>query len=211
MLTRTSISVLLIIAVAVWAAFLWVLGIELTWDHAKPYSLTLAVLSSSFWIFDKYLWKRWPFSELGGRPDLSGTWQVELHSSYQNPRTGQRRPIVNGYLAVRQTYTTLSIRLMTKEAESFLVASSVEKQPDGTTYIYGVYQSDPSILLRGIVSEIHYGSFKYKIVGNPVYELIGHYWTDRHTSGSVKVYNRTKKYIDSHSYAERMVEEEVTA
>lgn len=108
---------------------------------------------------------------------------------------------ISGYASIRQSFTFISIRLMTEQSESFLVASSFDVQVDGTTYIYGVYQSDPSILLRSKVSEIHYGSFKYKVVGKPLVALNGHYWTDRNTNGSIKLTQQTQGNFDSYDLA----------
>jgi len=73
---------------------------------------------------------------------------------------------------------------------------------DGTTYVYGVYQSDPNIHLRGKVSEIHYGRFKYKIVGSPIVNLIGHYWTDRNTTGSIILRDKVSSYFSSYDSAD---------
>jgi len=201
LLDRFSISVLLIIATLVWGAFLWLLGIELSWDHAKPYSLTLAVLTSALWLFDKYLWKTRPIKALCKRPNLNGTWRVTLQSSYVDPTTCTRVPEINGYAAIRQTFSSISVRLMTEQADSFLISGGFDVQDDGAAYLYGVYQSDPSILLRSRVSEIHYGSFKYKVIGSPPFELIGHYWTDRATSGSVRLFSRRNEIADSFSHA----------
>ncbi|MBC2858364.1 hypothetical protein H7H34_04875 [Stappia sp. 28M-7] len=198
---RLSVSTLLIIATMVWGVSLWILGIELTWDHAKPYSLTVVVLTSAVWVFDRYLWKIWPVSVFCKRPNLNGTWQATLQSSYADPETAKKAHPIEGYAAIRQTFSSMSIRLMTEQAESFLVASDFNLHNDGTAYIYGVYQSDPNILLRSNVSEIHYGSFKYKVVGKPPFELNGHYWTDRNTNGSIILSNRRDKIFDSYSHA----------
>ena len=192
---RASISALLIIASVVWAASLWALGVELIWKHAIPYSLTLTTVTSTWWFFDKHLWKFWPGRLLVRRVDISGTWYVELQSTYLV------EPVV-GYAAIRQTLTTLSIRLMTEQSESYLIANSFNVHDDGTTNIYGVYQSDPIIHRRSRVSEIHYGSFKYKVVDRPVSELEGHYWTDRNTNGSVRLSCRKRKYYDSFKLAQ---------
>lgn len=201
MLDRFSVSVLLIIATVVWGGFFWILGIELSWDHAKPYSLTLAVLTSSLWLFDKHLWKTRPIMAFCKRPNLNGTWQVNLQSSYVHPETGERVQEIEGYASIRQTFSSISVRLMTEQADSFLISGSFDIQDDGAAYLYGIYQSDPSILLRSKVSEIHYGSFKYKVIGSPPFELIGHYWTDRATSGSVKIFGRRNEIADSFSHA----------
>lgn len=158
-------------------------------------------MTLAWWLFNKYLWKSWPGSLFVQRVDLNGTWQAELQSSYQDPSTGEGVEAVIGYANIRQSLTSISIRLMTEQSESFLVASSFDIHVDGTTYIYGVYQSDPSILLRSKVSEIHYGSFKYKVVAKPPIALNGHYWTDRSTNGSIKLTGRNRGHFDSYELA----------
>ena len=135
--------------------------------------------------------------KLISRPDLNGTWRVTLRSSFRIPDSKDPDAVVNGFAVIRQSFSSLSIRLMTAQAESFLVASSFSTQPDGTTYLYGVYQSDPSIHLRSGVSEIHYGSFKYKVIGRPPSQVSGHYWTDRNTNGSISLVDRKSVFFDS--------------
>ncbi len=194
---RFSVSILLVIATVVWGTFLLILGVELTWDYAKPYSLTLGVLTSSLWVFDKYLWRIWPFTIFCKRPDLRGTWRATLQSSYVNPETKVRIQASEAYVVIRQSFSSISIRLMTDQSESFLVVGNIDTQNDGTSYLHGVYQSEPSILLRSGISEIHYGSFRYKILGNPPTELNGHYWTDRNTNGSIRLFGKNKELFDS--------------
>ncbi|MDX0518896.1 hypothetical protein GOL81_30730 [Sinorhizobium medicae] len=204
MFTRSSISLLLIIAVVTWGAFLWILGIQLTWEHAKPYSLTLAVLTGGWSLFNKYLWRMWPCKLFVRRPNLNGTWKAELRSTYRDPATGEPRGLIDAYVAIRQTFTSLSVRLLTAgDHESFLVASSFDINADGTTYVYGVYQGVPSISDRKAVSAIHYGSFRYKAIGSPVTGLSGHYWTDRETGGSIDLSDRQPELFDSFASAEK--------
>jgi hypothetical protein len=61
----------------------------------------------------------------------------------------------------------------------------------GVSSKIGVYQSDPSIHFRGSQTEIHYGAFRYSIVGAPPAEMSGHYWTDRNTNGSIQFKKRS--------------------
>ncbi|TBB79480.1 hypothetical protein ELH38_37950 [Rhizobium ruizarguesonis] len=88
------------------------------------------------------------------------------------------------------------------EHESFLVASSFDINDDGTTYLYGVYQGVPSISDRKEVTAIHYGSFRYKVIGSPVTGLKGHYWTDREKGGSIELFDRRSELFDSFASAE---------
>jgi len=159
----------------------------------------------SLWLFDKHLWKIWPVNLFCRRPNLNGTWQAILQSSYVDPETSKLVPEIKGFAAIRQTFSSISLRLMTEQADSFLIVGSLEVQSDGAAYLSGVYQSDPSILLRSKVSEIHYGSFRYRVLGNPPAEMSGHYWTDRNTNGSIKISDRRKEIFDSFSHANASV------
>ncbi len=164
----------------------------------KPYSLTLGVLTGGWSLFNKYLWRRTPCKFFVRRPDLNGMWKAVLQSTYKDPQTGQTKGPIDAYVAIRQTFTTLSIRLMTADKhESVLVASSFDISDDGTTHVYGIYQGVPNISDRKDVSAIHYGSFKYKAIGAPVTELRGHYWTDRDTGGSIDIFDCRPAMFDS--------------
>lgn len=203
-LERFSLPVILLLAVAAWGATLYLSGIPLSWDHIKPYGITLAVVSATLTAFDKIGWKWWPLRLCSKIPDLNGTWCVELHSTYEIPETGKRVAPIQGFASIRQTYSKLSIRLMTKDSDSFLIASNILQRDDNTIEIAGVYQSDPKVHLRGKESEIHYGSFKVRLVGNPVAAMDGHYWTDRHTKGTVTYGSRVSALADNFDEASRL-------
>ena len=203
--TKLHISSFIALTIIVWLLALWVQGVPvLNADFLKPFSIVVTVISSVVIVFDKYLWscrlfKGWYIK----RPDLRGTWKVELHSSWVNPETNEVIPQINGYAVIRQSLTSLSFRLMTKESRSVLVAHSIEQQEDDELYkLVGVYRNEPKIELQGIRSEIHHGSFALEIHGSPVYELQGHYWTDRGTKGSMKLYEKVCTIFDTFEQAE---------
>lgn len=174
----------------------------MTWEHAKPYSLTLVVLTSGWSLYNKYFWRMWPLKLFVRMPNLNGTWKAELESTYTDPVTGESRGLINAYVVIRQTFSSFSVRLLTEGGhESFSVASSFDIKEDGTTYVYGVYQGEPSLTDRKAVSAIHYGSFRYKVIANPALKLKGHYWTDRGTSGSIALSDRRSVWVDSYDSA----------
>ena len=205
MFSRLSVSVILTIAVVVWAGARWSFGHDLAWNQLAPYTITLWALTISLTLFDRYLWRKFPVYWFCRVPDLTGTWSVELRSTYKDPETGRPTPPVDGFASIRQTYSSLSIRLMTKHQDSFLVAHEIKRHDDGSVEIFGVYQSDPNIHLRGEVSEIHYGSFRYRVVDDPPTEMTGHYWTDRNTKGSIRLFGRKPALFDSFASAQEAI------
>lgn len=206
MLTRLHISSFIGLTIAVWLLALWHQGMPvLKADFVQPFGTVVGLITFIVTIFNKYLWswkifKGWYVK----RPDLRGTWKVELKSSWVNPETGQGIKPIYGYAVIRQSLTALSLRLMTEESRSVLIAHSIEPQEDDDLYkLVGVYRNEPKIELQGVRSEIHHGSFALEIHGSPVYELQGHYWTDRGTKGGIKLSDKVKKLYDTYDQAKR--------
>ncbi|MGD5622406.1 hypothetical protein QUU41_22665, partial [Xanthomonas citri pv. citri] len=106
--------------------------------------------------------------------------------SYLKPGGQPSEPLL-GSATVIQTFSSLSIRIRTNSQSSFLLAERLIRHGDGAYEVIGVYQSEPSIHLRGSQSEIHFGGFKYAVSGSPPVEMNGHYWTDRNTAGSIRL------------------------
>lgn len=206
MLTRLHISSFIGLTIVVWIIALWFQGMPvLSANFLKPVGTVVGAITVFVTIFNKYLWS---WKGLQGwyvkRPDLRGSWKVELKSSWVNPETGKVIEPIYGYAVIRQSLTSLSCRLLTQESRSVLVAHSIDQQEDEGLYkLVGVYRNEPNIELQGVRSEIHHGSFALDIHGNPVYELQGHYWTDRGTKGSMKLTGKMSKLYDTYEQAER--------
>jgi hypothetical protein len=199
MLNRTHITVLLVLAVATWAIALWILGLPFTWDYSKPFSITVSVLAAACFIFDGWIWK-WPIFKwwLVNRPNLHGTWKVLLKSDWIDPKTQKQVAPIECIMTIRQTYSRFSARLFTRESSSYLVAHKIERQNDGIFQLFGTYQNTPDISLRGKRSEIHYGALVLEVRGEPPKSLVGHYWTDRGTRGSLELTDRHPRILTSY-------------
>ena len=205
MLTRLHISSFIGFTIAVWLVALWLQGMPvLSADFVKPFGTVVGAITLVVTVFNKYLWSWKIFRGWYVKtPDLRGTWKVELKSSWVNPETGKVIDPIYGYAVIRQSLTSLSLRLMTKESRSVLVAHSIDQQEDEDLFkLVGVYRNEPNIELQGVRSEIHHGSFALEVHGNPVYELQGHYWTDRGTKGGMKLSGKVPKLYDTYKQAE---------
>ena len=121
---------------------------------------------------------------------------VTIVSTYMDPATGITVGPISAYMEVRQTYTTLSMRLLTGESSSELPAATIVRAADGVSRVCGVYRNDPRLSARSR-SPMHNGAISLEVQGNPPTALAGHYWTDRNTSGEIKLTNRKKKHFGS--------------
>jgi len=192
--TRLYVGTFLGLSVGAWAALLWMRGVPISWDHFWPFGLVSSFLGAVVALFERWLWALPPLQGwFVARPDFRGTWRVVLKSEWTDPKTGQSPAPITCFMAVRQTLTTLSMRLMTPESSSLLVAHKVMLSNDGLYQVAGVYTNKPQVHLRGDRSEIHFGAILLDVHGEPPTELEGHYWTDRHTRGGMRLTDRRRQ------------------
>jgi hypothetical protein len=160
-------------------------------------STAIVVVLYAVMLFDLWLWKlRILHGWFVKRPVVDGSWKVELRSHWIDPTTGAGVGPVNGYAVIRQTLSTLSLRLLTAESNSELVGTEIVCSVDGLYCISGVYRNEPRYEVRER-SPIHYGAVWLRIIDEPSQRLVGHYWTDRKTGGEMELSRRQKKRVQT--------------
>ncbi len=206
-LNRLNITIFVIIAAFLWGGALLFLGIPVTWEYVRPFTFVVGVLVVLGLSWEHILWHQAFFHGwLIKRPDIRGTWRIELQSSYIDRQTNERVPMILCYMGIKQTLTTLQMHLMTPESESWVIASHICPSPNGKGYqVFGIYRNKPNIHARERrISEIHHGAFILDTHGSDVHPnvLRSEYWTDRKTAGTMNFTNRIKQvhtcYEDAH-------------
>jgi hypothetical protein len=205
MLSRLHLSTILVLSVALWSGLLLVEGVTVNAAWLRPFSTVIGVLLLLLAVFDLWAWR---LPVLHGwfvpRPDLRGTWRVELQSNWKNPATEARVGPIVAYLVVRQTFSALSVRMLTAESASELVAAEINKANDGTYRLAAVYRNEPMLLVRDR-SPMHYGAILLDVQGDPVTSLAGYYWTDRNSRGELRTLARNVSPAGSFQDAQRLL------
>lgn len=190
-LERLHISAFVILAAAVWLSVLFVQGTPVEWVHVQPFSIVVSFLVGVGMLLEFVLWRQaWLHGWFVNRPDLRGTWRVELHSSYVRPGTNERVSMIVCYIGVKQTLSKLQMHLMAPESESWLVAHHVRPSPSGHGFqVIGIYTNEPNVHLRHErISEIHQGAIIVETHGPSLRPttLTAKYWTDQKTMGTME-------------------------
>ena len=205
--SRLHITVFLALAVAGWAVVLLVKGTPITLAHLSPFGIVVGFLVILALLFDRVLWRfRWLHGWFVKRPDLRGTWRVELQPDWVDAKIGRDAPLIVCYIGVEQTLSTLQMHLMTGESESVFIAKEITSSPNATGYrVVGVYTNKPHVHLRGDRSEIHNGALILETHGPPSRpeSLTGEYWTDRKTTGRMTFTNRVHEILTRFEDADR--------
>jgi hypothetical protein len=184
MVGRMRIQVVIITAALVWAALLFVEGVDLTAAYIRPISLVMGIVVAGFYGFDRWLWRIEPLPRLLGRPLIAGTWKGELRSNWKDPESGEAISPIPAFLLVHQTYETMFIRLLTAASASKSQTAEITKAADGACEVITTYQNTPQLHLRER-SPVHFGAMRLEVHGWPPAHLEGSYWTDRKTQGEV--------------------------
>ena len=200
MISRLHLSTIVGIAIAIWAVMLVIEGVAVSVSWLRPFSPVIGVVLLLVLAFDRWLWRiRLLHGWFVKRPVLRGLWKIELRSEWKDPVTCNRPAAIEAYLVVRQTYSYLSLRLLTKESSSETLAADIVEAADGTFRVYAVYRNEPRPEFRDR-SPIHYGALLIDFEGYPE-RLGGNYWTDRNSRGQLTTTGHLKKVCSSYHEA----------
>ena len=209
MISRLHISTILLIAAGVWGVALILAGVAVTANWFKPFSVVVGVLVLVLSIADKWLWRlRWLRPWLFNMPDLNGTWKVVIHPTAPEPPHDE----VMAYMVIRQTFSTVSLRLFTAESHSETLSARVVRCDDGTCNVAAVYRNTPRLRVRER-SPLHHGALLLNVQGDPPESLAGQYWTDRLSQGELVLSARSSALAHSFDQATKLTaaEEEGSA
>jgi len=186
MISRAHLSTLLLVAAILWAILLLLDGTSVSLSFFSPFSTVLGVLVIVISIFDKWLWRlRLLHPWFVPLPNIEGTWTGQLASTWVDARVGAAGVTLDAELVIRQTFSSIHLRLSTPESNSELLSGNIVRKPDGTYQVVAVYRNTPRLLRRD-QSPIHYGGVILDVMGGPPGFLEGEYWTDRGTRGELR-------------------------
>jgi hypothetical protein len=148
-------------------------------------------------IFVKWAWKWRIFREwLVPFPDLQGTWQGVILSSWVNPDTNNRVDPIPCILSIKQSFTKISCVMRTMEMTSYSFAEDFRIEADNQIRQFCYSYTSRPLPSATDRSPIHEGSIIFSIIGKPVKKLFGYYWTARKTTGEIELTYRCKDILD---------------
>jgi hypothetical protein len=194
MLSETQIKFLVALAFVALAAILLVQGRPMrASDLASAFSYVVTCVAFALLAWERVFWSWRIFRPwLTSRPDLRGTWKGQLQSSWTDGDTGQKLGAMEVYLVIRQTYSTIDVRLLSVESSSVSLSGNVFADSAGVYTLAYTYRLTPNVLQRER-SPIRHGGTLLSIRGDPVHQVDGEYWTDQGTRGQITFHERTKK------------------
>lgn len=129
-------------------------------------------------------------------PNLNGTWQGCIKTTWRNSEPGQSLSPVLAILTIKQSFFKISCVVRTAEMTSHSYSECFRLQSDNQIrQLHFSYTSKPRTSVTDR-SPIHDGSITFDIIGDPVFKLKGQYWTSRRTTGEVVLLYKEKRLLD---------------
>lgn len=183
------------VVISILAVSSWVTRGELDLTLLRFFSTAVLVVTLLLTAYDLFLWRLSLVQRIPGVPrSVRGTWKGTIASMWVDPSTGARINPIDAYVVVRQTSTTVTVRLLTQESTSSSTLARVA-QPDGSPVLDYLYLNHPRATVRDR-SPMHHGSVALEISGMPAHRMMGWYWTDRDSKGEMKFDTRSSKLAD---------------
>jgi len=191
-----SVGLMLVI----WVAVLRFTGtpMSINWEAVKklPDVVTIYVILS--FVFTQWLW-RWRVFQgwLVRIPDLQGTWDGEFQSTWINPETKQGIPPRRMILVIRQTFSSITCTMFTKESQSDSRAAKIERDKESKAVTISYNYTNRSKATIRHRSPIHDGAAHLRAVTLPSRMLEGEYWTGRCTTGQMTLRFSSRQLLES--------------
>ena len=201
MLTKNQLTTIILIAALVWGGLLVTQGVAVSASWFKPLTAVIGAMMAILAAFNLWLWRLPIFRGwLVKRPVIAGTWKAHVRPTWIDPSTDAAKDPFIAYMVVRQTYASLSMRLLTAESSSVALAADFDISADGLFTVSGVYRNEPRMAVRD-QSAMHHGALLLQVVGTPPSTLRGHYWTDRRSTGDLELTDRRDRVFDDFASA----------
>lgn len=176
--------------VIIWVGILLVsnTSLKIGWESIGKLPDVITIYAIIALIFTKLAWRLSIFKGwLVPFPDLEGTWEGSLESTWIDPTSGQRVSAKPVTLVIKQSFSNISCVMYTDESDSYsTTAQIIEDDESGLFRLSYNYINRPRANVRD-QSAIHDGATILKILLEPEKKLEGEYWTSRKTTGDISV------------------------
>lgn len=134
------------------------------------------------------VWRRLPVLNKVFFPDLNGVWEGTLQTTWVDPATGTAPAPIHSRVIIRQGVLQFSISQRTAESDSWSTMVLPEAEPEADRYrLWYAYSNKPKAAVAHRSSKYDGVAWLELALDNDPDELRGQYYTDRRTTGDIKL------------------------
>lgn len=177
-----------VVFIAVWVILIAAThhSLVIDWDAIKEIPHAIVIYGILYLVFATWGWRLSIFHPwLVPHPDLEGTWEGEVQSTWTNPATGAGIAPIPSRLVIKHKFRSISCVLLTGESQSYSMTAQINEDDASDVHqLSYVYTNKPRARVR-FRSEIHDGAAILTIKHDDGLVLDGEYWTSRKTIGEM--------------------------
>jgi predicted pore-forming effector associated with SMODS systems len=190
----------LITFLVIWAGLLYLTNtpLQINVEAIKKLPEVVTIYMVLYLVFSRWAWRLAIFRGwLVPFPDLTGTWEGTLITTWRYPETGAASPPIDIRLVIRHQFDHLSCVLYTAESMSWSTAATLYgDDADAIKRLSYTYINQPKAAVRDR-SAISNGAVVLQLTEGRERQLEGQYWTDRKTTGDIALRFKTRRCADS--------------
>jgi SMODS-associating 2TM, beta-strand rich effector domain len=187
-----------VVLVTVWSTLLYLskIGLVINWDSVKQLPTVITIYATLSYVFTRWLW-RMPLLRgwLVPFPDLQGTWQGEIITTWKDPQIGPSGGPIPVILVIRQNFSSIWCTMHSINSDSRSTAAQLNFDADGTVRLTYNYTNRPKATVRDQMA-MHDGAAILRLVLRPRRTLEGEYWTNRRSIGDISVKFRSRALLE---------------
>jgi hypothetical protein len=172
----------------IWVGILYLTKtpLQINIDAIKKLPEVVTIYTILYFVFSRWGWRLPIFRGwLVPFPDLTGTWDGTLATTWKNPDTGEMPPPIDVRLIIRHHFDRIGCVLYTTESMSWSTAATLySNDDDAIKRLSYTYINQPKAGVRDR-SSISNGAAVFRIIEGKNRRLEGQYWTDRKTTGDM--------------------------
>lgn len=196
---KNYIWIIIIMSALIWWIIAKIKGVDLSnlWILLKQTPDVVSMNLLLFAVFARWGWKWRAFQGwLVPFPNLNGSWQGSIKTTWKNPETNKVPEPISVLLTIKQSFLGLSCIMRTSEMTSYSYAEDFRIDNDKQIkQLIFTYLSKPQVSVTDR-SPIHEGTIIFDIIESPLKKLSGQYWTSRKTTGEINLTFRENQLLD---------------
>lgn len=154
-------------------------------------SVVLTPLANFLW---RPVWRRFPAIERATFPDLNGTWEGEIVTTWTGPGSGTSPSPIPTTVRIKQSLFSTSVHLRTGESHSYSTWCHLEADRKAGVYrVRYFYDNRPKAEVNS-GSRRHEGAAWLELnIDEDRNRLVGQYFTDRRTTGDMSLHRAASR------------------
>jgi SMODS-associating 2TM, beta-strand rich effector domain len=157
-------------------------------NYLKIVPTVVTVDAAVVFLFAKFAWKWRVFkSWLVPFPNLNGTYQGTIRTTWIDPITNERPAPIPVTLTIHQTFFSISCVMRTEEmtSRSFIADFILDDDNQVKKLSYSYTSTPKQVVIER--SPQHDGTIMFEIDDSSKPRLVGEYWTARKTTGTIEL------------------------